>query len=179
MISNLNLDNIKVVIFDYDGTLAVHRDKDFVKNRNENVDKRLNYYANAYQNPSNFYIDIEPCDRSEALYKLIQELRNKNIKMYCLSGMKFSFHFKAKQDFINTQYGADIELISAGTQELKLDGIKIISKLNKCNLDEVLYIEDLEDTVNFLKSNGINVINVNEMRCILNGNYNRRICYLW
>ena len=99
--------------------------------------------------------------------------------MYCLSGMKFSFHFKAKQDFINTQYGADIELISAGTQELKLDGIKIISKLNKCNLDEVLYIEDLEDTVNFLKSNGINVINVNEMRCILNGNYNRRICYLW
>ena len=129
MISNLNLDNIKVVIFDYDGTLAVHRDKDFVKHRNENVDKRLNYYANAYQNPSNFYIDIEPCDRSEALYKLIQELRNKNIKMYCLSGMKFSFHFKAKQDFINTQYGDDIELISAGTQELKLDGIKIILKL--------------------------------------------------
>lgn len=84
--------------------------------------------------------------------------------MYCLSGMKFSFHFKAKQDFINTQYGDDIELISAGTQELKLDGIKIISKLNKCNLDEVLYIEDLEDTVNFLKSNGINVINVNEMK---------------
>lgn len=164
MISNLNLDNIKVVIFDYDGTLAVHRDKDFVKHRNENVDKRLNYYANAYQNPSNFYIDIEPCDRSEALYKLIQELRNKNIKMYCLSGMKFSFHFKAKQDFINTQYGDDIELISAGTQELKLYGIKIILKLNKCNLDEILYIEDLEDTVKFLKSNGINVINVNEIK---------------
>ena len=164
MINNLNLENIKVVIFDYDGTLAIHRDKDFVKHRNESVDKRLNYYANAYQKPSNFYIDIEPCDRSEVLYKLVQELRNKNIKMYCLSGMKFSFHFKAKQDFIKIQYGDDIELMSAGTQELKLDGIKIISKLNKCNLDEVLYIEDLEDTVKFLKSNGINVINVNEIK---------------
>ena len=97
MINNLNLENIKVVIFDYDGTLAIHRDKDFVKHRNESVDKRLNYYANAYQKPSNFYIDIEPCDRSEVLYKLVQELRNKNIKMYCLSGMKFSFHLKAGQ----------------------------------------------------------------------------------
>ena len=164
MINNLNLENIKVVIFDYDGTLAIHRDKDFVKHRNESVDKRLNYYANAYQKPSNFYIDIESCDRSYVLYNLIQELRNRNIKMYCLSGMKFSFHFKAKQDFINTQYGDDIELISVGTQELKLDGIKIISKLNKCSFDEILYIEDLEDTVKFLKSKGINVINVNEIK---------------
>lgn len=54
--------------------------------------------------------------------------------------------------------------MSAGTQELKLDGIKIISKLNKCDLDAILYIEDLEDTVKFLKSNGINVINVNEIK---------------
>jgi len=159
----MDLSNIKVVIFDFDGTLAIHKDKDFVKHRNESIDKRLNYYANAYQNPSNFYVDIEPCDRSEVLYNLIQELRNRNIKMYCLSGMKFSFHFKAKQDFINTQYGEDIELVSVGTQELKLDGIKIISKLNKYSLDEILYIEDLEDTVKFLKSNSINVINVNEI----------------
>ena len=159
----MDLSNIKVVIFDFDGTLAIHKDKDFVKHRNESIDKRLNYYANAYQNPSNFYVDIEPCDRSEVLYSLIQELRNRNIKMYCLSGMKFSFHFKAKQDFINTQYGEDIELVSVGTQELKLDGIKIISKLNKYSLDEILYIEDLEDTVKFLKSNSINVINVNEI----------------
>ena len=159
----MDLSNIKVVIFDFDGTLAIHKDKDFVKHRNESIDKRLNYYANAYQNPSNFYVDIEPCDRSEVLYNLIQKLRNRNIKMYCLSGMKFSFHFKAKQDFINTQYGEDIELVSVGTQELKLDGIKIISKLNKYSLDEILYIEDLEDTVKFLKSNSINVINVNEI----------------
>ena len=33
--NKINLDNIKVVIFDFDGTLAIHRDKDFVKHRNE------------------------------------------------------------------------------------------------------------------------------------------------
>ncbi len=43
-------------------------------------------------------------------------LINKNIKMYCLLGTKFSFHFKAKQDFINRNYDDDIELLSVGTQ---------------------------------------------------------------
>ena len=164
MKNNLNLENIKVVIFDFDGTLAIHKDKDFVKHRNESEDKRLSYYSNAYQNPNSFYEKIEPCDKSEILYNLIEKLRSKNIKMYCLSAMKFSFHFKAKQDFINKQYGNDIELISAGTQTLKLDGIKIISKINNCNLDEILFIEDLEDTVSYLKDNGINVININETK---------------
>lgn len=161
---NLNLDNIKVVIFDFDDTLAIHRDRDFLKHRNESEDKRLNYYLNAYQNYTNFFIDIEPCDKSEVLYNLVQELRSKNIKMYCLSGMKFSFHFQAKQKFINKHYGDDIELISVGTQQLKLDGIKIISKVNGCNLDEILFIDDLEDTVNFLKSNDVNAINVNDLK---------------
>ena len=40
MINNLNLDNIKVVIFDYDGTLAVHRDKDFPKANSYNAIKQ-------------------------------------------------------------------------------------------------------------------------------------------
>ncbi len=164
MNNNLNLDNIKIVIFDFDGTLAIHKDKDFAKHRNENEDKRLSYYSNAFQNPSKFYTEIEPCDRAEVLCNLIQELRNKNIKMYCLSGMKFSFHFKAKQNFISEQYGSDIELVSVGTQELKLDGIKIISRINNCSLDDILFIDDLEDTVNYLKSKNINVININDIK---------------
>ncbi len=164
MNNNLNIDTIKVVIFDFDGTLANHKDKDFVKHRNESDDKRLNYYASAFQNPNGFFEEIEPCDKSEILYNLINKLRNKNIKMYCLSAMKFSFHFRAKQDFVNKKYGKDIELISVGTQQLKLDGIKIISNINNCNLEEILFIEDLEDTVRYLKDNGINVININEIK---------------
>ena len=45
MKNNLKLDNIKVVIFDFDGTLAIHRDKNFVKHRNESKEKRLKYYS--------------------------------------------------------------------------------------------------------------------------------------
>lgn len=83
--------------------------------------------------------------------------------MYCLSGMKFSFHLKAKQNFVNKHYGNDIEVISAGTQELKVDGVKIIQRFNKCKLDEILFIDDREDVVDLLNKNGIKSILVNNI----------------
>jgi hypothetical protein len=164
IMQKIDLNGIKVVIFDFDDTLAIHRDKDFDIHRNESEDKRLGYYLNAYQNQDSFYDEIEPCDKSEIVYTFINELRKKNTKIYCLSGMKFSFHFNAKQNFINKYYGNDIELISVGNQKLKLDGIKIIQRINNCELNEILFVEDLEDTIDYLRSNGINVINVNDLK---------------
>lgn len=164
-IENINLEKIKVVIFDFDDTLAIHKDKDYGKHRRENEDKYLSYYLNAYKNPEVFYEDIQPCVKSEVLYKFINNLRNKNIKMYCLSGMKFSFHLKAKQNFVNKHYGDDIEVISASTQELKLDGVKIIQRLNSCALEEILFIDDREDVIKLLNSNGIKSILVKNIEC--------------
>lgn len=162
-IENINLDNIKVVIFDFDETLAIHKDKDFCKHRRESEDKYLGYYLNAYKNPDIFYEDIESCIRSEILYNFIIKLRNKKIKMYCLSGMKFSFHLKAKQTFINKHYGNDIEVISSATQELKIDGVKIIQRFENCNIDEILFIDDRQDVIDLLNNNGIKSILVNDI----------------
>lgn len=162
-IEDINLENIKVVIFDFDDTLAIHKDKEFCEHRRESEDKYLSYYLNAYKNPDTFYEDIEPCIKSEVLYKLILKLRSKSIKKYCLSGMKFSFHLKAKQSFINKHYGSDIEIISTASQELKLDGVKIIKKLNNCKLEEILFIDDRQDVVDFLSKNKINSILVNDI----------------
>lgn len=94
-LTDINLNNIKLVIFDFDDTLAIHKDKDFSKHRRESEENFVNFYYNAYTNPDYFYDEIEPCTRSEVLYNLIDILRSKNIKIYCLSGMKFSFHLKA------------------------------------------------------------------------------------
>lgn len=162
-IENINLKNIKVVIFDFDDTLAIHIDKDYAKHRRESEDKYLSYYLNAYKNPKGFYEDIEPCIRSEVLYKFITDLRSKGIKIYCLSGMKFSFHLKAKQSFVNKHYGDDIEVISTASQELKTDGVKIIQKLNDCKLEEILFIDDRDDVINLLNNNGINSILVKDI----------------
>lgn len=162
-LTDINLNNIKLVIFDFDDTLAIHKDKDFSKHRSESEENFVNFYYNAYTNPNYFYDEIEPCTRSEVLYNLINVLRSKNIKMYCLSGMKFSFHLKAKQSFINKYYGEDIEVISTSSQELKLKGLKILQKISNCNLNEILLIDDRQDVVDLLIENGIRGINVKDL----------------
>lgn len=162
-LDNIDLNNIKVAIFDFDDTLAIHKDKDFTKHRNKSEESFSNWYYNAYKNPDIFYEEIEPCIKSEILYKFINNLRNKKIKMYCLSGMKFSFHLKAKQTFIDKYYGKDIEAISTSLQELKIKGVKIIGKINNCKLDEILFIDDNADVITQLEENGVKAILVDNI----------------
>jgi len=162
-LDNIDLNNIKVAVFDFDETLAIHKDKDFTKHRSESEENFTNWYYNAYKNPSNFYEEIEPCTKSEILYDLIKNLREEKIKMYCLSGMKFSFHLKAKQTFVNKYYGNDIEVISTSEQDLKLKGIRIIAKINNCKLDEILFVDDNLEVVTLLKKNGVKAIHIDNI----------------
>lgn len=154
----INLDNIKVAIFDFDDTLAIHKDKNYIEHRNENEENLLNYYLSAYLNPNYFYDSIEPCDISKSIFKLITILRKNNVKLYCVSGMKFSFHFKAKENFVHKYYGNDIEMISAKNQELKVEVAKIISKINNCNLNEILFIDDIVKNIKTFNKIGINAL---------------------
>lgn len=151
----IDLDSIKIAIFDFDDTLAVHSDKDYVKHRNENEDNLLNYYLNAYLNPDSFYETIEPCSISNSLQKLIKIFEIKGVKMYCVSGMKFSFHLKAKQYFVHKYYSDNIEVISARSQELKCDAVKIIQRINKCNLNEILFVDDIKENIVRFNNMGI------------------------
>lgn len=152
------LKNIKVVIFDFDDTLAIHRDRDYLQHRNENEENLQNYFLNAYLNPEKFYEIIEPCNISQSILKLIDILRKNIVKIYCVSGMRFSFHFKAKEYFVHKYYGEDIELISTRNQETKIDAVRIISKVNKCNLNEVLFVDDIAENIVNFSNVGINAL---------------------
>ena len=139
--TNIILDNIKVAIFDFDTTLAIH---------------------------NSFYEDIEPCTKSDKLYELITFLKNKGVKLYCLSGMRFSFHLKAKQNFVNKYYGDDIEFISAKNQETKVDAVKIIGRINNCNVNEILFVDDIEENIIRLKDIGVHSLLPDEVESLLN-----------
>lgn len=154
----INLKNIKVAIFDFDDTLAIHRDREYLQHRNENEENLQNYFLNAYLNPEKFYDIIETCNISQSILKLIDILRKNSVKIYCVSGMRFSFHFKAKEYFVHKYYGEDIELILTRNQETKIDAVKIISKINNCNLNEVLFVDDIEENIINFKKVGINAL---------------------
>lgn len=162
-----SLSNIKVAIFDFDDTLAIHKDVDYLKHSNESEEKQLNYYLNAYLKPEKFYEIVEPCDMSESIFRLINILRKNNVKLYCVSGMKFSFHLKAKEYFVHKYYGTDIEVISTKNQKLKIDASKIISKVNNCNLNEILFVDDIEKNVINFNKIGINAILPNDVDSLI------------
>ena len=154
----IDLNNLKVAIFDFDDTLAIHKDRKYKERRNENEDNLFEYYMKAYLNPESFYETIEPCVISKTIVRLINELRKNNVKIYCVSGMKYSFHLKAKEYFIHKYYGNDIEVISSGTQELKIKATKIIKNINNCNLDEVLFVDDMKENIVNFNNAGINAV---------------------
>ena len=160
-LENIDLDKIKLAIFDFDGTLAIHKDKEYDKHRKQNKEKYYNYHINSYLYPDTFFEEIEPCVKSERLFNFINKLREKHIKIYCLSGMKFSFHLNAKKSFIKKYYGSDIEVLTCGTQELKLESLKMICLANNCKLDEIIFFDDKEEVVDLLNSNNIKAILVN------------------
>lgn len=58
-------------------------------------------------------------------------------------------------------------MISAGTQELKIEATKIIRKINGCNLNEILFVDDMkENVINFNKF-GINALLPEEVASLI------------
>lgn len=157
--------NIKLAVFDFDDTLAIHRDKDYVAHRN--ATGRNNYFRKAFENPDTFYETIEPCDISEGMYNLICYLRLFNAKMYCLSGMKMSLHANAKQSFITKHYGSDIKLLSACTQEGKVDVVKILQESFNCKPDEVLFVDDIQMVVDLMREQGYTAVLESDVKGIM------------
>lgn len=95
----IDLSNIKVAIFDFDETLAIHKDKEYLKHRNENEENLINYYLNAYLNPETFYETIEPCSISKKNTRTHKKIRNKRCKnLLCIRNEVF-ISFKSKRTF--------------------------------------------------------------------------------
>lgn len=81
--------------------------------------------------------------------------------------MKFSFHLKSKEYFVHKHYGNDIEVISTRNQELKVDAVKIISKFNNCNLNEILFVDDIEENIINFNGIGINALLPNDVDSLI------------
>ena len=69
--------------------------------------------------------------------------------------------------FVHKYYGNDIEVISTRNQELKIDAAKIISKVNNCNLNEVLFVDDIEENIINFNKVGINALLPNEVDSLI------------
>lgn len=160
----IKLDDIKIAIFDFDDTLAIHKNINYRDIKNRTKEDKEKYYMDAYLYPKEFYEDIDPCYILPEILDFINILRNRNIKLYCVSGMRNSFNLEAKEYFIKKYYGNDIKLIITKNQDSKIDVSSILAKINKCNLSNILFVDDLIDNVIKFKSVGINAVVPKEIK---------------
>ena len=72
-----------------------------------------------------------------------------------------------KEYFVHKYYGNDIEVISTKNQKLKIDASKIISKINDCNLNEILFVDDIEKNVINFNKIGIKAILPNDVDSLI------------
>lgn len=158
------LENIKVAIFDFDDTLAVHQDKDYRIHRKENGNK---YFIDAYKNPKDFYEKIELCIAPESMKTLVKNCRANNIPIYCVSGMRFSLHLDAKKEFVHNHYGNDIKVIMASSQERKIEVTSVLSDIHKCSNKDILFVDDLEENILRMKKLGICALTPNDVENLI------------
>ena len=156
------LNDIKVAIFDFDDTLAIHKDNTSVKNRMSDED---GYFLKAYENPQTFFETIEPCTENADIRNLVAYCRNEHIPMFCITGMRFSLHMLAKSAFIKKHYGDDIELIASAGQERKSDVVRILMRHFNVRPEEILFVDDMQTTLDILSHDtGITVVHVSDIK---------------
>ena len=160
----ISLKNIKAAAFDFDNTLAIHREKKFMKSRAGDEDS---YFLQAYEDPEHFYDVEEPCAVNEELKELIALFRERGVAMYCVSGMRSSMNCKAKDCYIKKHYGEGIEVIATAGQERKKDVVRILTRHLQIKPEEMLFVDDLEATLELLGETGVTGIHVSQIGALL------------
>ncbi len=156
----ISLENIKAAAFDFDNTLAIHREKKFMKNWADDED---GYFLRAYEDPERFYDEVEPCTENAELKELISVCRARGIAMFCVTGMRSTVNCKAKDSFIRKHYGEGIEVVGTAGQERKKDVIRILTRHLRIKPEEMLFVDDLEATLDMLKETGVTGVHVSEL----------------
>ena len=160
----ISLKNIKAAIFDFDNTLAIHREKKFMRSRADDED---GYFLQAYEDPEHFYDAEEPCTENGELKKLISLCRERGIAMFCVSGMRSTLNCKAKDCYIRKHYGDGIEVIGTAGQERKKDVVRILLRHLHIKAEEMLFIDDLDATLEMLAETGIKCVHVSQVGTLI------------
>lgn len=156
----ISLKTIKAAIFDFDNTLAIHGEKKFMQKWAEDEDR---YFLLSYEDPEHFYDVEEPCAENGELKQLISLCRTVGIKMYCVSGGRSTLNLKAKDCYIRKHYGDGIEVITTAGQERKKDVVRILIRHLGIKPEEMLFIDDMEATLELLRETGITGVHVSQV----------------
>ena len=157
----INLDSIKIVLFDFDDTLCIHT------NHSWNEDIEFSQTISILQLGKNAW---STCQISSHMEKFMKECESKNIPMGLVSVVMSAKHMMCKQDWVLEKYGIFLENYCVGKAEDKIKVMRAISEAYGIPKSKILIVDDLWQTVSdaynegFLACSPMEVVNYIEQK---------------
>lgn len=150
--------NIQVAFIDFDDTLVIHL------NRSQWSD----WFEGCLNGLPDPYLKNSRTAPMPGMKGLLSELADNNIPMFCLTWAWCSIVAKPKERVLDAYYGANIfeGVITTGTRQDKLRFIKRYCEEFCLEPNQVLVVDDHEDTVEECRDYGCKVMTPQEVCCL-------------
>lgn len=146
----INLDEIKLVLIDFDDTLAIHTD---FSEWEDYFDSNLTETYDCFERGK--YMQPLP-----GMLEFLRLIHERDIATYCVTWISYSTSLKGKLKFIEENYfeGAVWQIVGCAKKLGKVKFAKEYCKANGIKLNQVLLIDDRDDVRKAAKKAGIQAI---------------------
>lgn len=132
------LENIKLILFDFDDTLCIHHKRGYTEKDEFELDLRIYKGKEPWVNHST----------NKHMKLFLEECEHKNIKLGLLSVVSNFKHAQAKEKWILENYNIKLENFCVGTDEEKIRQLEIIAKAYELKKEEILIVDDKQSILN-------------------------------
>lgn len=132
----IDLSKVKVVLYDFDDTLCIHKNHQCFDANTYNTDILL-------YGPETFKM----CKPNSAMKEFMNLCKSKNIRQGLASHVLSVKHADAKNKWVKKEYGIELEDYCVGHAEGKVEMMNAIHSAYGYSKDEILIIDDLYPTL--------------------------------
>ena len=129
----INLNNVKIVLYDFDHTLCIHSYHDCSN------DTTHEYNIEVLLHGKDAWSD---CKLNMHMKKFIEECNKRGIRQGLISATHSYKHASAKNDWVKTNYGIELENFCVATADDKIEMMNSIADAYKYSRDEILIVDD-------------------------------------
>ena len=144
----LNIDNVKLVLFDFDDTLCIHK-------KTNNYDKKT-YNVEMINGNISYW---EHCNSTinKQMKTFMNECASKGIEMGLISAVDFACSADNKIKWASEKYGHILKNYCTGSTEAKKRMIGALMDAKRLNPNQILFIDDLYSNINDAVELGVQV----------------------
>ena len=141
------LENLEMVLFDFDDTLAVH-------SQGHRISDHLMEYLSYIHSGETFPKSWNKSKPNLQLKKFMDYLAYKNIPMGLISGVRDCKTAERKIKWVKENYGYLLENYCVSSQEQKIIELKVLAKVNRLHENQIAIIDDLYPNLEKAESEG-------------------------